>query len=111
MTTRKTLGQVMYEAFHKGTNGDHAEAYSRMVYVQQEHWERAADAVAGAAQRASLVALPKAGDAAVPGERSTAEYSELAIAVARDDGRLRVDKDGLGWIHGMEPDRTQEREP
>lgn len=48
----------------------------------------------------------KAGDDHVPGERSTSEYSELAIAVARDDGRLRVDRNGLGWIHDMEPDKV-----
>jgi hypothetical protein len=49
--------------------------------------------------------LPKRGDAFVPGERSTSEYSPLAIAVALDRGLLRVDRDGLGWISGMEPDR------
>jgi hypothetical protein len=40
----------------------------------------------------------------VPGERPTSEYSDTAIAIARETGRLRVDRDGLGWIHGMEPD-------
>ena len=42
----------------------------------------------------------------VPGERPTSEYSELAIAVARADGRLRVDGDGMGWISGMAPDKA-----
>jgi hypothetical protein len=54
--------------------------------------------------------LPVAGDDHVPGERPTSEYSELAIAVARADGRLRVDRNGLGWIHDMAPDKEERRQ-
>ncbi len=46
----------------------------------------------------------RAGDDHVPGERSTSEYSQLAIAIAKNNDKLRVDHNGFGWIHDMEPD-------
>lgn len=56
---------------------------------------------------ARAMRLPLAGDSAVPGEVSTARYSPMAIAVAKATGKLRIDADGLGWIHDMEPDLSE----
>ena len=47
----------------------------------------------------------------VPGERSSALYSPLAIACAQDWGLMRVDSDGLGWIRVLTPDMPSITQP
>lgn len=94
------------------------ELREQLEYVRDEHAKMAEDMYrcTGVPELETLAGLIRsrgpaperpvvAGADHVPGERSTAEYSDLAIAVARADGRLRVDADGLGWIHDMEPDK------
>jgi hypothetical protein len=41
----------------------------------------------------------------LPKELGSHLFTAAEIAIANADGRLRVDKDGLGWIRDMKPAR------